>query len=991
MPESLGPRQASMNYEGGGGDQEQGGWDILLGVLEGGTVTNDPLAPNPVNTAGASGAPTTNYDSTGYGAYLQGNFANDAAGQASYTSYAPAPATGLNYGGNAGYSVTVPAATQGQYTPQYGQPAQASGGGQSAYVSGDQPQCIGQPVGGAYGDNPHYFNTTATGVGGGYVPAASANNGNFSGNVQNIQTGQNSYNPPATNTTNTGDSIDYCDALLRGMDDPNFGYMVGGNAFGAGGGNATNNIHAASGGRTTGFNSYQQGHQQSRGLQGLGGEQMSLPTTSNHTQNNGSALDYFFGAQLQQQQAAAHSQIREDHSSLPSVQIDPLLEEITLTVSAVSLEPLSGNAVVRHVRTKTDDVITRFLPCVDFLVNCQQELRQGLQLAQRSRSRSQGRSRGAMGMTPRQFHTTYVAPLPRRFERHNEAIMAREHLTPAKQNLEQLVRESQACIPQGCEHVKNAFLGGMRENESWGLRKWLSKNGGAGSICNDLEEVMRHVKALDKELDTTKRLMSMLRPIAGQAHDRLKKDVPAAYQEQSTAHPYLPFFHRLESCLKQMATYDPEEDDVICLADSSDEEDDVKFFGGGDEEKKKPVAPPKAKAEPEIICLDSSSDEEDENDKAVAKAERKPAANTPAVTTKTEEKTKETPQTRRSGSLSPLPPASPLLTEEYEFGQSALHKQLQLATAAAAAKEKETSAASGNATTTTAGEGGSQWRCQQCTFLNEAFAAKCQMCNDSDSDNGGNKSDDLANFLGGSGFFGGSSNHSFSADSLEQSCHRGGSAGQNQQWKALQSADARELECLADHISKGGSLPKQAHRGDRFWGTQDLFPSLLLIFRTLLQSPISYRFLEPVDESHLFMMGLPAYSSAIRHPLCFHAIVSSLSKSEDALKYPHLTMRLSDGNLPGNDEVLRTWNMWNGLHLIEAIDLVLLNSLAYNALHNAGRNDSQLRSETERLRNVLWDGVNGIMNERLQSYERMEHTPQRRSPNSGFVVANRGP
>ena len=138
-------------------------------------------------------------------------------------------------------------------------------------------------------------------------------------------------------------------------------------------------------------------------------------------------------------------------------------------------------------------------------------------------------------------------------------------------------------------------------------------------------------------------------------------------------------------------------------------------------------------------------------------------------------------------------------------------------------------------------------------------------------------------------------------------------------------------------------------------------------------------------------MGLPPYSSAIRHPLCFHAVVSSLSKSEDALKYPHLTMRLSDGNLPGNDEVFRTWNMWNGLHLIEAIDLVLLNSLAYNALHNAGRNDSQLRSETERLRNVLWDGVNGIMNERLQPYERTEHTPQRRSPSSGFVVANRCP
>ncbi len=82
---------------------------------------------------------------------------------------------------------------------------------------------------------------------------------------------------------------------------------------------------------------------------------------------------------------------------------------------------------------------------------------------------------------------------------------------------------------------------------------------------------MRHVTALKKEEETTKRLAEMLRPVARRALESLKKDVPAAYQEKSTAHPYLPFFHRLESCLKHMATYDPEEvdEDVTVLSVSA--------------------------------------------------------------------------------------------------------------------------------------------------------------------------------------------------------------------------------------------------------------------------------------------------------------------------------------------------------------------------------------------------------------------------------------
>lgn len=306
--------------------------------------------------------------------------------------------------------------------------------------------------------------------------------------------------------------------------------------------------------------------------------------------------------------------------------------------------------------------------------------------------------------------------------------MARDHLSNAKTQLQQLVKDSAAAIPQGCDHVKNAFLGGMRENESWGLRKWLSKHGGAGSICNDLEEVMRTVKSLKKEETTTKRLAEMLRPIASQAHERLKKDVPQAYQEQSSAHPYLPFFHRLEACLKQMATYDPEDDDVICLDDSDDEEDVVAVVNtskpmksgsnsavkessssanttpvkrrsgtdfhamdeGGDwkrsrggKEVKMSSSSPMKKKEQEIICLDSSSDEEEE----------------------------------KEATIPTIPPPQ----------------------AAAAAGPKP-------------------WRCTECTFLNSASSTNCEMCQDEDCSDG---ADELANFLGGSFLVGNGSGHSY--------------------------------------------------------------------------------------------------------------------------------------------------------------------------------------------------------------------------------------
>ena len=885
-----------------------------------------------------------------------------------------------NYGASSGggYSLNIPA-TSARYTPQYVQQnsryvstenGDSYGAGSSNNSHSPQPLMnVGAPATQQYNNNLPQYSALHDVVQRGHSDESRSNNinsatessytnnyygtiGGMLGSIRDpspspIGNSHNNFMSPSnhslqhdnlsnlqptpvnTNHNNTGgggSDLDYCDALLRGLDDQSFGWLAG--AFGvsttanntnqqqhqqhnntAAPNNSTNHHTTAAaatnnsmnnnnnnnnGYNTNGYNNYGGGIGG-----GYLGEQMALPTdgglltTHQHQQqqqqqqqqrNSNDELNAFFkqqfAAQHQQHQAAAaittqfannpintkkkaaaaprgsntksrsrsttstttaqqrkgrgrqpknsragissssvvpsisssHLPTGRDHSSLPSYQIDPLLEQVSLTVTAVSLTPLSGNEVVRHIRSRTDDVITRFLPCVDFLVNCQQELRQGLQIAQRAnaaaRSRNVGGSGGRRGggMTPRQFHATYVAPLPKRFERTNDGLMAREHLRQAKLTMEQLVRDANAAIPQGCDHVKNAFLGGMRENQSWGLRKWLSKHGGAGSICNDLEEVTRHVKALNKADETTKRLASMLRPIAKQAHDRLKKDVPQAYQEQSSAHPYLPFFHRLEACLKQMATYDPEEDDVICLdLDSSDEEDAVKvvsqspvkvssfshssstpvkkrspvqqhqqkrspkrksnddiamtkrsrsdnfadqFFGGNGEKggikneededatkKEEETTKPKAanKNEPEVICLDDSSDEdEDENDTKPLAASQQQAA---AQQNNSDGEGTSGLAPLDAATLSP-PPPPPM--QQY------------------------------NDTLTTAvgGRGGSssqqQWRCNQCTFLNDAFASKCGMCNDDDSVNNSG-TDELAHFLGGSSFLeGGDSNHSFS-------------------------------------------------------------------------------------------------------------------------------------------------------------------------------------------------------------------------------------
>lgn len=149
--------------------------------------------------------------------------------------------------------------------------------------------------------------------------------------------------------------------------------------------------------------------------------------------------------------------------------------------------------------------------------------------------------------------------------------MPTDHLQTATKALHQLLVETKKSESLGCDQMKVTFLGGMREGQSWGLRNWLSKYGSALQVCNELEMILLAMQKLDPSSTFTINLASQIRKEASYARKRLLHEVPKAYQQFSSAHPFLPFFHRLDSALKGLAEFDPEDDDVVILDDAEQE------------------------------------------------------------------------------------------------------------------------------------------------------------------------------------------------------------------------------------------------------------------------------------------------------------------------------------------------------------------------------------------------------------------------------------
>lgn len=78
--------------------------------------------------------------------------------------------------------------------------------------------------------------------------------------------------------------------------------------------------------------------------------------------------------------------------------------------------------------------------------------------------------------------------------------------------------------------------------------------------------------------------------------------------------------------------------------------------------------------------------------------------------------------------------------------------------------------------------------------------------------------------------------------------------------------------------------------------------------------------------------------------------------------------------------------MWKGGDLLQAIDLVFLNSLAYGRIVESGR--SSQRAATNRLRKLLWAGISEILSKHVgrNTEMRRQFTPTRRGESSGFVI-----
>jgi hypothetical protein len=171
---------------------------------------------------------------------------------------------------------------------------------------------------------------------------------------------------------------------------------------------------------------------------------------------------------------------------------------------------------------------------------------------------------------------------------------------------------------------------------------------------------------------------------------------------------------------------------------------------------------------------------------------------------------------------------------------------------------------------------------------------------------------------------------------------------------------------------------------DPFWDDSSRYASVLRLFATILRSnDTTSVVLDPMNDDDLTADGKPSHRSIIKHPLCFRDIVFALLEDFDTEKN---TVTGNSGLLSAAE--LSSWNMWNGKELLQAIDLVLLNALAYGKA-TGGSNISNSRSRINKLRKSLWAGIKAEIDKNFAASDtesRRQHTPTRRGEASGFVI-----
>ena len=121
----------------------------------------------------------------------------------------------------------------------------------------------------------------------------------------------------------------------------------------------------------------------------------AVSRSNHHSQNcdmpmnmsaNMSSVDHL--SQMQAEMEQPHLEHLQPFQQPPEPQKD-ILASFELKITSLSVEPLSAFDILAKVKIRSKEVSTKYLPCVEFLVMCQQELRTGLEVAMARRGRGQ--------------------------------------------------------------------------------------------------------------------------------------------------------------------------------------------------------------------------------------------------------------------------------------------------------------------------------------------------------------------------------------------------------------------------------------------------------------------------------------------------------------------------------------------------------------------------------------------------------------------------
>mmetsp|Transcript_4527 Transcript_4527/g.11455 ORF Transcript_4527/g.11455 Transcript_4527/m.11455 type:complete len:908 (-) Transcript_4527:2200-4923(-) len=652
--------------------------------------------------------------------------------------------------------------------------------------------------------------------------------------------------------------------------------------------------------------------------------------------------------------------VQTKRRKLEQIKSEPWMEAIQLNITNLSTKPMSGTVVIQLLQRRADEVLTRYLPCVDFLVQCQQDLRRGLQEATSKRVyHNMIRDK----LTPHQFYTQYIARLPERFHEKNRDVMSAENLKESIGEMRKLCENAKNAQRQGCETVKNTFLGGMKDGESWGLRKWLSKHGGALMICNDSECILHAVQKLNRSDDATIKLARKMRPLAKTSLTRLTKDVPSSYQEQSSAHPFLPFFHRLEAALRGLSNFDPEDDDVICLDSDDDEIEILKSAPPkpGPKERRSSVGasaknnndrnPPNAtnKRKAVDIIIDDDDDDDDVgankkngNSNSSSSQKGKSAKTSTSAQSSKSKNTKAGSKKSSKASLESKPPAKKRAKKSSDgFSAAATYNDNDII-----GIDSSINGLMGNDQPDA--DGDSDYMKALLRTLND------EMDDDDDVMNiNFDEIDRRTSLLDGAGNIEGSFDLPSSLDRIAF---------------YFESNQQDLVRPTSSHLVRKGA----------FWDQAGPYAGVLRSFSTLLKDPDSKMLLiDPTD-----VQKSKRYLLIVKHPLCFRDIVVSLVAHFDAIE---MTVLGNPGSLPSHS--LSSWNMWRGDDLVMAIDLVFLNALAYDKATDGSK--TNIRSRINKLRKILWADVRDIIERYSPGSDaemKKKMHPTRRSESSGFVM-----